>query len=123
MTKKRILIVEDEPITAMDERQILIGLGYEIAGVATSGEEAVRMAKETKPDLVLMDVLLDSFSHGINVAKEIKDLYDIPIVVVSAVLGKERPNSPLFDPETGFGFISKPFAKQDLEKEIRKFMR
>jgi len=62
MTKKRILIVEDEPITALDEQETLEELGYQVVGVADTGEDAVAKAKELKPDLVLMDITLKGTS-------------------------------------------------------------
>ena len=59
MTTPRILIVEDERIVAAGLRTQLQTLGYEVAALATSGEEAVRQAGELRPDLVLMDIHLD----------------------------------------------------------------
>ncbi len=67
----RILIVEDEPVTAMNERMILEKLGYSVAGIAASGAEAVRMAGQFKPDLILMDVTLDGDLDGIGAAGRI----------------------------------------------------
>ena len=58
MTAARILIVEDERIVAEDLRLTLRQLGYEVAGSVATGEDAVRLAKEQPPDLILMDIFL-----------------------------------------------------------------
>ena len=58
MTKKRILIVEDEPMISLTESQMLNNLGYEVTGIALSGEVAVQRVGVDKPDLVLMDIKL-----------------------------------------------------------------
>ncbi len=64
MTKKRILIVEDQGITALDEEQIMRGLGYEVTGIAMTGEAAVEQAGRDRPDLVLMDIILAGEMDG-----------------------------------------------------------
>jgi CheY-like chemotaxis protein len=56
--KKRILIVEDEPIVAIDIRKVLQNLGYEVTGTVASGQAAVQEVQQNPPDLVLMDILL-----------------------------------------------------------------
>jgi Response regulator containing CheY-like receiver domain and AraC-type DNA-binding domain len=56
MTK--ILIVEDEAITAMDIRNSLINFGFEVVGTANSGDDAIKKSRELKPDLILMDITL-----------------------------------------------------------------
>ncbi len=64
MTKNRILVVEDESIVARDVRNMLIGLGYEVAGVVSSGEIAVEMARSTQPNLALVDACLRVFKKN-----------------------------------------------------------
>ena len=58
MASIRVLIVEDETIVAEDLRGSLVDLGYEVTGTAISGEQAVQLAEETRPDVVLMDIML-----------------------------------------------------------------
>jgi len=60
----RILIVEDDQIIAADLRLKVQGLGHEVIGIAMSGEEAIGLAGQFKPDLVLMDVQLDTAMGG-----------------------------------------------------------
>ena len=65
LTGERILIVEDELYTAQALEYLLVGMGYTPIGMVTSGEEALEKAKDLKPDLVLMDIVLDGTMTGI----------------------------------------------------------
>ncbi len=58
MANSRILITEDEGIVALDLQSTLEGMGYSVVAVTSSGEEAIKEAEETQPDLVLMDIML-----------------------------------------------------------------
>ncbi len=112
----RILIVEDEAITALDLKHQLTSLGYEIAGVADTAEDAVRMAKERKPDLVLMDIRLAGELDGIVAASAIRGSDDLPIVFLTAhsdqtTVARALAASP-------FGYILKPFEIQELRVTI-----
>ena len=97
MTKKRILIVEDQGITALDEEQIMRDLGYEVTGIAMSGEAAVEQAGRDGPDLVLMDIMLVGEMDGREAALKIWELHRIPVVYVTAFGDKKASsagNSP-----------------------------
>ena len=72
MLKKRILIVEDQALVAEDIRQHLMRMDYEIIGLTNSGEQAVQLAKELQPDLVLMDVSLDGLMDGFEAGRLIE---------------------------------------------------
>ena len=67
----KILVVEDETIIAEDIRMTLMDYGYEVTGVATSGEEAIVKAAETEHDLIIMDIMLSGDITGIEAADEI----------------------------------------------------
>ena len=82
--KPRILIVEDEYIVAADLKQTLEELGYEIAGVTDSGEAAIEMARETGPDVVLMDVYLAGAMNGLAAAEEINRKFHVPAVILAS---------------------------------------
>ncbi len=84
MTKKRIQIVEDEPMTSMTEHQMLVNLGYDVTGIALSGEAAIHYADVDRPDLVLMDIKLMGDMDGTEAALKIQKLYRIPVVYVTA---------------------------------------
>ena len=81
---KKILVVEDEFLEAMNIKEDLLLSGYEVPGVATNGEDAIRMATEVRPDLILMDITLDGPMSGIGAAAVIRKAHSIPIVYLTA---------------------------------------
>ena len=114
MTK--LLVVEDEGIVAKDIQIRLGNLGYEVAAVASSGEEAIQKAAETHPDLVLMDITLKGEMDGIEAAEEIISRYDIPVVYLTAHTDeKTLQRAKITEP---FGYILKPFGEKDLYSTI-----
>ena len=115
MTKERILIVEDELIVAKDIENCLTKLGYSMAGIVASGEEAVRKVDELRPDLVLMDIVLKGEMNGIEAAEEINTL-NIPVVYITAhadtdTLDRAKITAP-------YGYIIKPFDERMLQSTI-----
>ncbi|MBX9738613.1 MAG: response regulator [Beijerinckiaceae bacterium] len=80
----RILIVEDEFLIALDLEDLLTGFGHDVCGIAASAEEAERMARDLKPDLVLTDISLAHGSSGLDAARFIRARYDIPSIFLSA---------------------------------------
>ena len=116
MGKKRILVVEDEAITAMDLRARLVQLGYEVPLVVTNGEEAIRSASETLPDLVLMDITLDGRMSGIEAAEAIRRAQSIPVVFVTAHDDSHTiQNAKVAEP---YGYITKPYSMGTLQSTI-----
>ena len=116
MSKPNILIVEDEGIIARDIRQQLGELGYLVAGDSPTGEDAITLAGELKPDLVLMDIQLAGRMDGIEAAEAIRRRYGIPVVFLTAFAGAEtleraKPTEP-------FGYIIKPFDERYLHTVI-----
>lgn len=116
MTKKRILIVEDEMITAMDEKQCLESLGYEVIGIVSSGEEAIKRTEDDRPDLVLMDITLEGEMDGVEAAWKIRDNYNIPVVFVTAHGDKAMFEAATYSSVTGY--IIKPFDMESLKVNI-----
>jgi PAS domain S-box-containing protein len=114
--KSRILIVEDERIVAEDIQKSLDNLGYEIAGLASSGTEAVRLAQKTNPDLVLMDIVLKDGMNGIQTAESIYNHYHIPVVYLTAYADEETlDRAKRTEP---YGYILKPFDDRELQTTI-----
>ena len=116
MTKALILVVEDEAIVAMDLRDRLTQLGYQVAGAVATGEEAIAKANELRPDLVLMDIHLRSTMDGITAADEIRRRSAIPVVYLTAhsdeaTLQRAKVTEP-------FGYILKPFEDREIETTI-----
>ncbi len=122
MTKKRIMIVEDETITSMSEQQMLENLGYEVTGIALTGEVAVRRAGVDKPDLVLMDIILMGGMDGREATLRIRELYQIPVIYVTAFGDKETSGSLKTAPPEGIGYIVKPFTEEELGSEIERLI-
>jgi CheY-like chemotaxis protein len=117
MTQTRILIVEDERVVARDIETRLARLGYAVAGVTRSGAEAVRLAVELRPDLVLMDIRLKGPMDGVDAAREIRVRCAVPVVYLTAyadeeTLSRARVTGP-------FGYVLKPFEERELRTPSR----
>ena len=116
MSKTRILIVEDEAITAAHLKQHLTANGYEVIGIADTTSEAVRIAGEEKPDLVLMDVTLAGPLDGVTAGITIRGTFNIPVVFLTAHTDRwtiERATTA-----GAFGYLVKPFQNAELRAAI-----
>ncbi len=107
MGNVRIEVVEDESIIRLDIKNRLRSLGYTVACEAASGEDAIRGADETHPDLVLMDIRLKGDMDGIEAAKEIWTRLHIPVIYLTANADDGTlQRAKLAEP---FGYLLKPF--------------
>ena len=110
----RILIIEDEMIIALDLENLVTELGHTVVGIATTREEAVRLAKEQEPDLVLCDIQLADGSSGIDAASDILNTLSIPVIFITAfpecLLTGERLE-PTY-------LIAKPFLRDTVKATI-----
>ena len=116
MDPQRILIVDDESAIAKDLEAKLIGLGYEVAGIAGSGQEAISMMAQVEPDLVLLDLALEGGTDGTSAVDEIRRRWRIPVIFLTAdadeaTLRRARVVGP-------FGYVVRPFAKRELRMNI-----
>ena len=116
MADARVLIVEDETIVAMDLAQLLEQLGYSVAGVASTGAEAIDAATSLKPDLVLMDIHLKGPMDGIEAARSIAGRMSVPIVFLTAhgdggTVSRAMQASP-------YGYLVKPFDDRVLQRVV-----
>jgi CheY-like chemotaxis protein len=84
---RRVLIVEDEQIVAADLAAKLARMGYEVVGSAVSGDEAVQLAEQSRPEVVLMDIQLQGEMNGIEAAKRIQRTTGAPIIFITAFAG------------------------------------
>lgn len=89
MPKAKILIVEDEAITAMDLQNSLKSMGYDAPAIVPSGERAIKKAEELKPDLVLMDIKLKGAMDGIEAAGMIRNQPGLPVVFLTRMQMKQ----------------------------------
>ena len=112
MEKAKILIVEDECTIAKCLKIMLAQVGYCIVDIVASGEEAVAIALQTRPDLVLMDIKLSGKIDGITAFKQIRKSADIPVVFVTAYADKVFiDRAMLMNPS---GYVVKPFKSATL---------
>lgn len=113
-TKARVLIIEDEPIIAMDIESIVRDLGHEVTGVAVTRDEAVAEAKANPPTLVLSDIQLADNSSGIDAVQDILTDHTVPVIFITAfperLLTGDRPE-PTF-------LITKPFQSATVKAAI-----
>lgn len=116
MPAAKILIVEDEGLTAMELQRKLKLAGYDVPTFAFSGKEAIKKAEEIKPDLVLMDIFLKGKIDGIDAAEEIKRNMGVPIIYLTAHGDK---NTQERAKNTGpFAYLLKPFDIDILRQNI-----
>ncbi|HDR05042.1 MAG TPA: PAS domain S-box protein, partial [Candidatus Marinimicrobia bacterium] len=116
LTKKKILIVEDEAIVAEDLAQTLLSFGYELVEILNNGKDAVHLAKKERPDLVLMDVLLHGDMSGTEAALRIYQQTAIPIIFITAYADEATlEESAACQPA---GYILKPYRERELRTAI-----
>jgi FOG: CheY-like receiver len=113
-TRARVLIIEDEPIIAMDLETIVRDLGHDVTAVAVTRDEAVSEALAERPGLVLADIQLADDSSGIDAVKAILAEFSVPVIFITAfperLLTGERPE-PTF-------LITKPFQRSTVKAAI-----
>jgi PAS domain S-box-containing protein len=108
--------VEDEEIVAADLATHLGLLGYEVSATAARGEEAVNLARQFRPDLVLMDIHLKGPMDGVEAAEIIRRAFDLPVIYLTAHSDRATlQRAKLTEP---FGYILKPFEERELESHI-----
>lgn len=117
MSKKRILIVEDEPIVAADLQDQILEMGYELAASVDTGEAALLAARVQSPDLILMDIHLSGELDGIETALRLRKLTDAPLIFLTSnsdnkTFQRARAAQPR-------AFISKPYRGRDLSHAIQ----
>ena len=117
-TRARILIIEDEPIIAMDIEMIVRELGHDVVGVATTHREAVEEAQKHQPGLVLADIQLADNSSGIEAVQEILQGVKLPVIFITAfperLLTGDRPE-PAF-------LLTKPYQPATLRAAISQVL-
>jgi adenylate cyclase len=112
----KILIAEDEKIIAKDISQTLIKFGYDVCDSATTVEKIIKKAREIKPDLILMDILLDGEKTGIDAASIIQNEMDIPVIYLTALADEDTINrAKQTEP---YGYILKPFDEKTLRSSV-----
>ncbi len=112
MMKSRILIVEDEQLVARTVEKQLTRAGYDIPATTSTGEEAIQLVAELRPDLVLMDIKLSGKMDGVAAAEHIRTHFDIPVIYLTAYTDdKTIKRAKITEP---FGYVVKPFSDKEL---------
>jgi len=110
-TQRRVLVAEDEALIRLDLKEMLEEEGYEVVGEAGDGEQAVKLAEELKPDLVILDVKMPVLD-GISAAERIVGQRIAPVVMLTAFSQRELVERAV---DAGaMAYLVKPFAKSDL---------
>ncbi len=112
----KIMIVEDEAVIALRLQQCLTAMGFDVVGVAYSGEEVVETARDLRPDLILTDIMIPGKLDGIQVAEIVKSALDIPVIFLTAypeykIMERTKQAEP-------YGYIVKPFQDRELKDAI-----
>lgn len=116
MTNTSIILVEDEIIVAADVKNRLENMGYSVLGIFDTGEEAIQKVGELKPNLVLMDIVLKGEMDGIDAALKIRELFNIPIIYLTAYSDeKTLERAKVSEP---FGYVLKPFEDREIQSAI-----
>lgn len=117
----RILIVEDEPLIALDLEAILEDAGHTVVGIAASMRRALELASVAVPfDLAIMDIDLMDGRRGVEAAQALREQHDITSLFVSGTIDDEvRAEALAWKP---LGFVSKPFIEQQITRILAKFI-
>ena len=115
-SKPKIIIVEDEWIIANDIKTCLLRLGYSVSSIVATGEEAIEKSESERPDLIIMDIVLQGSLDGIETAKTIISSFDIPVVFLTAYADKEILEKA--KKTSAYGYLLKPFKDRELEATI-----
>lgn len=117
----RVLIVEDEYFLALENEAALRAAGYKVVGIAATADDAVMIARQDRPDVVLMDIRLAGSRDGIDAAIEISDYLGIAIIFATALSdGETRERA---ERSHALGWLSKPYSSNQMLDAISRAMR
>ncbi len=108
-TRARVLIIEDEPATALDLEEIVERGGHAVVGIASTHAEALDLARSETPALILADIRLADDSSGVEAVNDINAARAVPAVYVTAF-----PDQAMAEAGPGSLVVAKPFSRQDL---------
>ncbi|SHH93778.1 PAS domain S-box-containing protein [Chryseolinea serpens] len=112
MSKARIMIVEDSFIVAYHLQATLEGEGYTVLEKLDSGSAAIEYAAQNRPDLVLMDIMLNGELDGIQTASILKSRYNLPVIYITALTDKDTiQRAKITEP---YGYLTKPFEDREI---------
>lgn len=114
--KAKLLIVEDEPIVALDLQQEVEQLGCEVVALAESADEALVAAEICRPDLALMDVRIVGSMDGIQTARLLRTAYDVPVIFLTSYSDESTVSRAV--KEAPYGYLTKPFKSRELKATL-----
>jgi PAS domain S-box-containing protein len=116
MQEKSILIVEDEGVVALSIKAALTKMGYTVVGIAVSGSEAIALAMEKKPDVILMDIHIKGDIDGIQTTEKLNAVMDVPVIFLTAYADDETVSRAI---KTGsHSYLVKPYNPRELYSNI-----
>lgn len=118
MDKKKVLIVEDELIIALLIERMVHDLGYKVIGKTVSGEEAIKVATEHNPDIILMDIRLQGEIDGIEAMARISEKRSVPVIYISG--NTDKLHQDMVKKSDGIDFLSKPITRSDLSRSLKQ---
>ena len=117
MDKIDILIVEDEAIVALEIKRSILKMGFGVTDMVTNYDDAIKSVKENIPNIILLDIHLKNSKDGIETAKAIKQIADIPIIYLTAFCDDQTIERAV---ETNpIGYLVKPFKREDLKSTLQ----
>ncbi len=116
MDNTKILIVEDEIIIAMEIADRLGSMGYEVLRIVANGKDAINVALQEKPNLILMDIMIQGDMDGIETATKIRNVSDIPVIYLTA--NADEATLQRAKVSDAFGYLIKPFEERELGTTI-----
>jgi len=116
MNNPSIMIIEDEVLVAEDLKAHIIEMGYTVSATINRGEDALKVLEGSRPDLILLDIVLAGEIDGIDVATIIKEQFHIPVIYLTAYTDKEKiERAQVTEP---YGYLVKPFDERELSTTI-----
>jgi PAS domain S-box-containing protein len=114
--KGKILVVEDEPVVALDLQQEVEQLGLTVVGLAESADEALLVAEENRPDLALMDIRIVGSMDGVQTARLLREAYGIPVIFLTSY--SDESTIKRAARELPYGYLTKPFQPRELKAAL-----
>ena len=112
----KIMLVDDDYTLKLALEAMLTSMGYDVVGQADSGEQAVQMARDLKPDLILMDIVMPGHMDGITAAQEIRSELNVAIVFLTGYGDPEYvERAKQVEP---FGYVMKPFTDEEIRASV-----
>jgi PAS domain S-box-containing protein len=116
MQEKSVLIVEDEGVVALSIQAALTKMGYRVVGIAVTGKEAIALALEHKPDVILMDIHIKGDIDGIQTTEKLNETTDIPVIFLTAYADDETVKRAI--KTKSHSYLVKPYNPRELYSNI-----